>query len=185
MPAVVSLDAKRVDKLSAKAAAHDREAFGALCDRYHAELLSYARRRVPTREDAEDLVEHAFYKALRSIPSKDRRNPFNVWLFHIAKNLITDFYRTQKRHEPIEDEVSMVVSAEGEPALWTVERGRLRPDTSPARSDSGAVSGRAGVPRDRAAARAAAPGGGAEQLAGRVPRLERAGEGNLVAVWIA
>lgn len=112
MPAVVSLDAKRVDKLSAKAAAGDREAFGALYDRYHAELLSYARRRVPTREDAEDLVEHAFYKALRSIPRKNPRNPFNVWLFHIAKNLITDFYRTQKRHEPIEDEVSTIISAE-------------------------------------------------------------------------
>ena len=114
MPAVVSLEAKRVEKLSAKAATGDREAFGALYDRYHAELLSYARRRLPTLEDAEDLVEHAFYKALRSIPRKDPRSPFNVWLFHIAKNLITDFYRTQKRHEPIEDEVSVIDSAEEE-----------------------------------------------------------------------
>ena len=114
MPAVVSLEAKRVVKLSAKAAAGDREAFGALYDRYHVELLWYARRRVPTREDAEDLVEHAFYKAPRSIPRKDPRNPFNVWLFYIAKNLITDFYRTQKRLKPIEDEISTMISAEEE-----------------------------------------------------------------------
>jgi RNA polymerase sigma-70 factor (ECF subfamily) len=65
-------------------------------------------------EDAEDLVEHAFYKALRSIPRKDPRSAFNVWLFHIAKNLITDFYRTQKRHELIEDDVSTIDSAEEE-----------------------------------------------------------------------
>ena len=106
MPVVVSLEAKWVEKLSASAATGDRDAFGSLYDRYHGEFLLYARRRVPTREDAEDLVEHAFYKALRSIPSKDPRSPFNVWLFHITKNLIPDFYRTQKRHQPIEDEIS-------------------------------------------------------------------------------
>ena len=114
MPGVVSLEAKRVEKLSASAATGDRDAFGSLYDRYHRELLTYARRRVPTLEDAEDLVEHAFYKALRSIPRKDPRSPFNVWLFHITKNLITDFYRTQKRHEPIEDEISTIISAEEE-----------------------------------------------------------------------
>ncbi|MCZ6544754.1 MAG: sigma-70 family RNA polymerase sigma factor [Chloroflexi bacterium] len=109
---VVSLDAKRVELLSTRAAAGDREAFGALYDRYHEELLAYARRRVPSLEDAEDLVEQAFYKALRSIERKSSASAFNVWLFHIAKNLITDFYRTRKQHDPIFEELSTMASAE-------------------------------------------------------------------------
>lgn len=120
----VSLEEKRLEVLTKRAGAGDRDAFGDLYDRFHTELLAYARRRVPTLEDAEDVVEHAFYKALRSIHKKDPRSPFNVWLFHITKNLITDFYRTQKVHEPIEDGLSTTASAEDE-VLRTCVGGRL------------------------------------------------------------
>lgn len=114
MATVISLEKERVEQLSSQAADGNRDAFGALYDRYYNELLFYARRRVPTPEDAEDVVEQAFYKALRSIGKKDPRNPFNVWLFHITKNLITDFYRTRKQHEQIEDEASTTKSVEEE-----------------------------------------------------------------------
>ena len=114
MAPVISLEKERVDQLSSQAADGNRDAFGALYDRYYNELPFYARRRVPTPEDAEDVVEQAFYKALRSIGKKEPRNPFNVWLFHITKNLITDFYRTRKQHEQIEDEASITKSVEEE-----------------------------------------------------------------------
>ncbi|HJN91476.1 MAG TPA: RNA polymerase sigma factor [Dehalococcoidia bacterium] len=114
MATVISLEKERVEQLSSQAADGNRDAFGALYDRYHDELLCYARRRVPTPEDAEDLGEQAFYKALRAIGKKDPRSPFNVWLFHITKNLITDFYRTRKQHEAIEDEASTTKSVEDE-----------------------------------------------------------------------
>ncbi len=86
-----------VEAQARRAAAGDRDAFGLLYARYRDELFAYVRRHLPSEEDAEDIVSHAFYKALRSLPHrKPDRSPFNVWLFHLTRNLITDFHRTRR-----------------------------------------------------------------------------------------
>ena len=114
MTMIATLDPAAIEMLSAQAARGDREAFGELYLRYQAELLAYARRRVPSLQDAEDLAEQTFFKALRSIARKRPGSAFNVWLFHIAKNLIIDFYRTRRYHEEIDANVSTTASAEDE-----------------------------------------------------------------------
>ena len=91
-----TLSADEVRQLAAHAALGDRDAFGALCAAYRGDLLAFARRRLPQFEDAEDVLQLTFLKALRSIHKRDQTRPFNVWLFHIAANTITDFYRTRK-----------------------------------------------------------------------------------------
>ncbi|MDA0364730.1 MAG: sigma-70 family RNA polymerase sigma factor [Chloroflexi bacterium] len=91
-----TLTPDEVRQLAAHAALGDRDAFGALCAAYRHDLLAYARRRLPQPEDAEDVLQVTFLKALRSIHKRDQSRPFNVWLFHIASNTITDFYRTRK-----------------------------------------------------------------------------------------
>ena len=93
-----------LETLAARAAAGDRAAFGALYTHYHDALYGFALRRLGRPEDAEDLVEQAFYKALRAIGDRDPNRPFNVWLFHLTRNLITDYYRTHKEWRAVEPE---------------------------------------------------------------------------------
>jgi RNA polymerase sigma-70 factor (ECF subfamily) len=60
-------------------------------------VYRYIARRVSNRTEAEDLTEQAFLKALESIGSfRWRGVPFPAWLFRIARNLVIDYWRTDK-----------------------------------------------------------------------------------------
>lgn len=62
--------------------------------------------RVGCREDAEDLTQQTFERALRAWARFDpERAPLGVWLMAIARNLLVDHYRgdgARPRHEPLE-----------------------------------------------------------------------------------
>ncbi|MEE9254000.1 MAG: sigma-70 family RNA polymerase sigma factor [Pseudomonadales bacterium] len=64
----------------------DREAFGALARCYLRPALAVAWEFAPTRDDAEDLVQDAFHRALRALPSFDESKPFRPWFFTILRN---------------------------------------------------------------------------------------------------
>jgi len=62
--------------------------------------------RVSSREDAEDLTQQTFERALRAWPRFDpERAPVAVWLMAIARNLLIDHYRRRggARQEPLEE----------------------------------------------------------------------------------
>jgi len=65
----------------------DGDAFGALVRRYLRPALAVAWEFTDTREDAEDLVQDAFYRSLRRIDRFDTRRPFAPWFFTIVRNL--------------------------------------------------------------------------------------------------
>ncbi|MEX2527596.1 MAG: sigma-70 family RNA polymerase sigma factor [Gemmatimonadota bacterium] len=65
----------------------DREAFGALIDRYMESALSVARRISPSQQDAEDLVQEGFIRVLEKLDRFDPKRPFRPWLFRIITNL--------------------------------------------------------------------------------------------------
>jgi RNA polymerase sigma-70 factor (ECF subfamily) len=62
--------------------------------------------RVGSREDAEDLTQQTFERALRAWSRFDPgRGPLGVWLMTIARNLLVDHYRRggAARHEPLDE----------------------------------------------------------------------------------
>ena len=62
--------------------------------------------RVASREDAEDLTQQTFERALRAWSRFDPgRAPLGVWLMAIARNLLVDHYRADSsaRHQPLDD----------------------------------------------------------------------------------
>ncbi|NIT67400.1 MAG: sigma-70 family RNA polymerase sigma factor [Gemmatimonadetes bacterium] len=65
----------------------DGEAFGALVRRYLRPALAVAWEFAPSRDGAEDLVQDAFHRALRALPSFDESRPFRPWFFTILRNL--------------------------------------------------------------------------------------------------
>lgn len=77
-----------------RAARTEPEAFGELCNRYSARLYSYLRARSHSDDDAADLTQQVFLKAMDALPRyHDRGAPFGAWLFRIAHNLLTDMHR--------------------------------------------------------------------------------------------
>lgn len=65
----------------------DRDAFGALVDRYMESALSVARRISPSQQDAEDLVQEGFIRVLEKLDRFDPKRPFRPWLFRVITNL--------------------------------------------------------------------------------------------------
>ncbi len=74
-------------ELVVEARAGNREAFGTLVVRYLRPALAVAWEFAPTRDDAEDLVQDAFHRALRALPSFDETRPFRPWFFTILRNV--------------------------------------------------------------------------------------------------
>ena len=65
----------------------DSRAFGTLVGRYLRPALAVAWEYGPALDDAEDLVQEAFHRALRNLRRFDTRKPFAPWLFTIVRNL--------------------------------------------------------------------------------------------------
>ncbi len=57
-------------------------------------LFFYVKKRVNSKEDAEDLTQEVFYKLAKSDTGKI--DNVKSWVYTIAKNTITDYYRKRK-----------------------------------------------------------------------------------------
>jgi RNA polymerase sigma-70 factor, ECF subfamily len=90
--------------LVARAAAGDRDAFGALVERYAGVARRVARAVLGNPEDADDAAQDAMLSALVKLDQYDRRRPFGPWLLRIVANAATDRRRrrTVRRAEPLD-----------------------------------------------------------------------------------
>lgn len=58
-------------------------------------LLSYIQSKVNVREDAEDILQEVWFQFSR-LTDIDRLENTSAWLYAVAKNKITDFYRKSR-----------------------------------------------------------------------------------------
>ena len=59
-------------------------------------LLEFIRRRVRNETDAEDLLQDVFYQLATSYNVAEPIENLTAWLFTVARNKITDWYRKRK-----------------------------------------------------------------------------------------
>src|SRR5689334_7172172 len=72
----------------------DNEAVSMLYDTYAQAVFRYISYRVESDVIAEDLTGDVFLRMVRGLPEyQDIGAPFGAWLYRIAANRITDFYR--------------------------------------------------------------------------------------------
>jgi len=64
--------------------------------RERSRLRNFIRRRVPDPSDAEDIVQDVFYKLLEANRLLMPIEHVTGWLFRVARNRITDFFRRKK-----------------------------------------------------------------------------------------
>lgn len=85
------------ETMVAKAAVEDRAAFGLLYEHYRERVYAYLRLRTQSPEDASDLTQQVFLRALLSIAKyRGRSDTFAAWLFRIAHNAAVDFHRRER-----------------------------------------------------------------------------------------
>jgi RNA polymerase sigma-70 factor (ECF subfamily) len=86
------------DEVLAERAKRDPDVFGVLYDRYVDRVYGYCRRRLETREEAEDATSLVFTRALAAMPRWRLGNgSFAAWLFAIARNVVIDQSRAEAR----------------------------------------------------------------------------------------
>jgi len=97
-------------ELARRCAEGDREALEALVDEHYGPVVNYVHRFTGMREDAHDLAQEVFVKALRALPRYDGRAGLRTWLFTIAGNACRDALRRRRRRkEDVADESSLAL----------------------------------------------------------------------------
>ena len=103
------------DKELVALAKDDKEAFGALYERYLPKIYSYVYYRTGNTHDAEDLTAKVFFRAMSHIGKYvDKGLPFQAWLYRIAHNLVANWHRDQGRRKIIalDDYVALSLRSE-------------------------------------------------------------------------
>jgi RNA polymerase sigma-70 factor (ECF subfamily) len=100
---VVPLDP---DRSQVRAAQADPARFDALYRKYVAQVYSFAHHELGDHHEAEDVTERTFLLALGALPRFREEAPpeagpeastFRVWLFRIARNVVSNHRRTLRR----------------------------------------------------------------------------------------
>ena len=83
-------------------AKEDPVQFGHIYERYVKKIYTYIYYRTGNVYDAEDLTTNVFIRAMNNLPKyQDRGLPFSSWLYRIAHNLISNWYRDKAKHDEI------------------------------------------------------------------------------------
>jgi RNA polymerase sigma-70 factor, ECF subfamily len=81
-----------------------QEAANTLFYRYYDRIFHFLLlKRVSNREDARDLTQDTFRKAWENLGNLRNSEHFDVWLYQIAKNLATDYFRRCKPQTSLDE----------------------------------------------------------------------------------
>lgn len=83
---------------SGNAAAFDR-----LYERHRVSVYNYIFRQVKESTHAEDIFQDVWFRVIQALGKPDTPAQFPAWLFTIARNRITDYWR-KKKPESLENE---------------------------------------------------------------------------------
>ncbi len=95
------VDSLAVERLVAKAAAGDQEAFGQVVQAYYSRVYSVINRVVNHPEDARELAQATWVKAWQRLGDYQQEAKFYTWVYRIAVNTSLDFLRKRKRRPEI------------------------------------------------------------------------------------
>ena len=73
-----------------------------LSEEFIRSLKSFIVKRVANRQDAEDIMQDVYYRTLRQLDTLKETDKARAWAFQIARNTISDYYRTRRLSEPLE-----------------------------------------------------------------------------------
>lgn len=108
------------------------EAFTHLVDRYYERIYRVALRIIRNPDDAEEVTQEVFARAVGALDRFDFRASFYTWLVSIAKNAAFDLIRSQQRRgkhlravQTEDDLADVALAGDGDP-VDAVSGGELR-----------------------------------------------------------
>ncbi len=121
------LRALNCEQLAWRSQQGSQAAFAELVNRYGSRLQQFLSHRMPTVQDAEDLVQDTFVRAYENIHLYNARWKFSTWLFTIARRLASSHYR-RPRPLPVTAEIpntaadpaDLAVAREDSRNIWTL-----------------------------------------------------------------
>ena len=95
------------EKELVKRAQKSPEAFYQLYEDNYPKIFGYILNRVANLDAAQDIVSETFFKALKNIGSFKWKNiSFSCWLYRIASNEISNYFRKDKYHPTCFDNIA-------------------------------------------------------------------------------
>ena len=82
---------------------------------HESELRGYLRHRLDDAEDADDVLQEVFLKALRQGQRFCAVENARAWLFQVARNALTDRLRSGREHLPLPEDLPAPVAATAPP----------------------------------------------------------------------
>ncbi|HLH60559.1 MAG TPA: RNA polymerase sigma factor SigZ [Ktedonobacteraceae bacterium] len=79
----------------------------AVWEEFHPRLKQFILRRIPDEEQAEDVLQEVFLKIHTHIATLRQEEKLQSWLYQIARNTITDYYRTPKATIDLSDALTL------------------------------------------------------------------------------
>lgn len=89
-------------ELLAKAVGGDKEAFGEIVRKYEKRVFRVARRMCSCDDDAWDITQEAFMKAMRAMHSFNTDYRFFTWMYRIVTNTAINYSRSRARRGEVE-----------------------------------------------------------------------------------
>jgi len=86
----------QISELIKQAIDGDENAYKNLLDSYRGAIFNLLYKMVRNREETEDLVQEAFIKAFKALPSFNEDYAFSTWLYKIAINNCIDHMRKKR-----------------------------------------------------------------------------------------
>ena len=74
----------------------DKKAILELYQTYAPRIEKYLLRKLPAREDVEEILNDTFLEAIDSLQLLKKEENLQAWLYKIARNKTVDFYRKRK-----------------------------------------------------------------------------------------
>jgi RNA polymerase sigma-70 factor (ECF subfamily) len=107
--------------------------FAEAASQCRAMLLSRAHRIAGSREEAEDIVQDVYLKALKGLPRFRGDSKMETWLYSIMRNAALEHLRNRKRR--VADQQTFVRSENDEETTLEVPDTRADPEEACARSE--------------------------------------------------
>ena len=111
--------------LMLKVKSGDLDKMALLFQRYHRPLYGFLYHMTSLRESAEDMVQTVFYRMLKSRHTFTGDGEFKTWMYHIARNVLSDHYRSGKREATTFDIAGLEERISGDTQLFELVEKRM------------------------------------------------------------
>lgn len=87
----------------------------------HAQFIRFLRPRLPRAEDAEEILQQAYLRALERGGAIRDAEAVNAWFYRLLRNAVVDFYRARAREQSLVNDAQVEQTTQGEAEDETLE----------------------------------------------------------------